>query len=221
MSDRVPEMSATGLHRRTLVPILVLVGVLGAAATWFGLTGGAVGPAVAEECRAAQPVAERIASKARGEVAALAVTQRPAVPPDVAFKGPDDAELSLSRFRGRTVLVNLWATWCLPCREEMPALDRLQAELGGPDFEVVAINVDTRNPDRPRAWLSENGIRHLAYYAEPGGTLLQALQRSGHVIGLPTTLLVDRTGCEIAILKGPAAWATPDAVGLVRAALQR
>jgi hypothetical protein len=103
----------------------------------------------------------------------------------------------------------------------MPALDRLQAELGGPDFEVVAINVDTRNTDRPKAWLGENGIRHLAYYAEPGGTLLQVLQRSGHVIGLPTTLLVDRTGCEIAILKGPAAWAAPDAVGLVRAALQR
>jgi thiol-disulfide isomerase/thioredoxin len=214
-------MPATGSHRRALVPILVLVAVLGAAAAWFGLTGRGGGPAVAEECRAAQPVAERIASQARGEVAALAVTERPAVPPDVAFKGPDGAELSLSRFRGRTVLVNLWATWCLPCREEMPALDRLQAELGGPDFEVVAINVDTRNTDRPKAWLGENGIRHLAYYAEPGGTLLQVLQRSGHVIGLPTTLLVDRTGCEIAILKGPAAWAAPDAVGLVRAALQR
>jgi thiol-disulfide isomerase/thioredoxin len=202
------------------VAILVLCAVLGGAAAWFGLSGAGGGKAVAEECRAALPTAERIAPKARGEVAALSVAGSPAVAPDIAFKGPGGEDLSLKDFKGRTVLVNLWATWCLPCREEMPALDRLQAELGGADFEVVAINVDTRNPEKPKAWLGENGIRNLAYYAEPGGTLLQVLQRSGHVIGLPTTLLIDRTGCEIGILKGPAAWAAPDALALVRAALQ-
>ena len=79
----------------------------------------------------------------------------------------------------------------------------------------------TRNPEKPKAWLAENGIGHLAYYADPSGKLLQILQRSGHVIGLPTTLLVDRTGCEIALLKGPAEWASPDAIALVRAALGR
>jgi len=166
-------------------------------------------------------VSERLAPLARGEVAAVTVRKDPQPLPNLAFSGPDGQARSLADYKGRTVLVNLWATWCLPCREEMPALDRLQAELGGADFEVVAINVDTRNPDKPRAWLGETGIRNLAYYAEPGGTLLQVLQRSGHVIGLPTTVLVDRTGCEIAVLKGPAAWASPDAVGLVRAALQR
>ena len=79
--------------------------------------------------------------------------------------------------------------------------------------------MDTRNPEKPKAWLQENGIRNLGYYAEPTGKLLQVLQRSGHVVGLPTTLLVDEAGCEIAILKGPAAWASPDALALVRAAL--
>ena len=79
--------------------------------------------------------------------------------------------------------------------------------------------MDTRNPDKPKTWLQENGIRNLAYYADGSGKLLQVLQRSGHVVGLPTTLLVDRTGCEVAILKGPAAWASPDALALVRAAL--
>jgi hypothetical protein len=103
----------------------------------------------------------------------------------------------------------------------MPALDRLQAELGGQDFEVVAINVDTRNPDKPRAWLQENGIGRLGYYADPQGKVLQVLQRSGHLVGLPTTILVDPRGCEIAILKGPAEWASADALGLLRAALER
>ena len=77
--------------------------------------------------------------------------------------------MSLADFKGKTILVNLWATWCVPCREEMPALDKLQAEFGGPDFEVVAINVDTRNRDKPKAWLQENGIRNLAYHADPDG----------------------------------------------------
>ena len=118
------------------------------------------------------------------------------------------------------MLVNLWATWCVPCREEMPALDKLQARLGGPDFEVVAINVDTRNADKPKAWLQQNEIHNLAYYADPTGKLLQVLQKSGHVVGLPTTLLVDASGCEIALLKGPAEWASPDAVAFIEAALE-
>ena len=139
----------------------------------------------------------------------------------VAFQGPAGQDLTLADFKGRTVLVNLWATWCVPCRQEMPALDRVQAELGGPDFEVVAINVDTRNPEKPKAWLQENGIRNLAYYADPAGKLLQTLQKSGHVVGLPTTLVVDPSGCEIAILKGPAEWASPDALAFMRAALGR
>ena len=103
----------------------------------------------------------------------------------------------------------------------MPALDKLQATLGASDFEVVAINVDTRSPEKPKTWLAENGIRHLAYYSEPTGKLLQVLQRSGHVIGLPTTVLVDAAGCEIALLKGPAEWAGDEAIALVRAALGR
>ena len=130
---------------------------------------------------------------------------RPA--PDVSFTNPQGQPVDLASLRGKTILVNLWATWCVPCRQEMPALDRLQAELGGPDFEVVALNVDTRNAERPKAWLQENGIRHLAYYADPTGKALQVLQKSGHVVGLPTTLLVDASGCEIGLLKGPAEWA--------------
>jgi thiol-disulfide isomerase/thioredoxin len=186
---------------------------------WWGIERS--GPAVAQECRAADVMTKRLRPTAKGEVAAVSVSKAPNPAPEIAFTGPSGQAMSLADLKGKVTLVNLWATWCVPCREEMPALDALQAEFGGERFEVVAINVDTRNPEKPKAWLQENGIRNLAYYADGSGKLLQVLQRSGHVVGLPTTLLVDQAGCEVAILKGPAAWASADAKALVRAALDR
>jgi thiol-disulfide isomerase/thioredoxin len=197
--------------------------LLGAAAA-LGLgalalygTGGAGNSAA--ECRAAKPVTERLAPLARGEVAAVTVPKEPKPLPDLAFSAPDGAQKRLADYKGRTVLVNLWATWCVPCRQEMPALDKLQAELGGPDFAVVAVNVDTRNLERPRTWLQENGVTGLAYYADPSAKAMQVLQRSGELVGLPTTLLIDVQGCELAVLKGPAEWASADAKALIAAAL--
>ncbi|MFC4173849.1 TlpA family protein disulfide reductase [Microvirga sp. GCM10011540] len=197
------------------------LGLLGAGAAWYGFSQNEVNLAGAGECRASQPVAESLKPLARGELAAVGVSNAPKPPPDIAFLGPAGQTKSLADFKGKTILVNLWATWCVPCRQEMPALDKLQAELGAQDFEVVAINVDTRNPEKPKTWLQENGIRHLAYYADPGGKLLQTLQKSGHVVGLPTTFVVDEAGCEIALLKGPAEWASDEAYTFVRTALGR
>jgi thiol-disulfide isomerase/thioredoxin len=208
-------------QRSVLLTGVLAVVLLGATATWVGVTGRGQQGVTAPECRASEAAAQRLARFARGEVAAVVTSKNPARPPDVNFVGPEGQAVALADFKGRAVLVNLWATWCVPCRQEMPALDKLQATLGGRDFEVVAINVDTRNPEKPKTWLAENGIRHLAYYSEPTGKLLQVLQRSGHVIGLPTTVLVDAAGCEIALLKGPAEWAGDDAIALVRAALGR
>ncbi|WP_188909752.1 thiol:disulfide interchange protein TlpA [Salinarimonas ramus] len=177
--------------------------------------------AVAQACIPAQETLARVAPTATGEVAAVSVHSAPRLAPEIAFTGPEGEPLTLADFAGKTVLVNLWATWCAPCREEMPALDALQEELGGEEFEVVAINVDTRNVDRPRAWLEEHGIDDLAYYAENEGTLMQTLQRSGHVVGLPTTILVGEENCELAVLKGPAHWSGEDALAMIRAALGR
>jgi thiol-disulfide isomerase/thioredoxin len=212
-----------GTKRRpgpVIATLALALAVAAAGAALFLGTGDPAPPAaVAEACRASVPATLRIAPLARGEVAALAVSKSPVVPPEIAFRGPAGEDLTLAAFKGKAVLLNLWATWCLPCRQEMPALDKVQAELGGASFEVVAINVDTRDPDKPKAWLQENGIRNLAYYSDSGGKLLQVLQRSGHVVGLPTTLLVDAAGCEIAILKGPTDWASADATRLLRTAL--
>ncbi len=124
-------------------------------------------------------------------------------------------------WRGRTVLLNLWATWCVPCRKEMPALDALQGKLGGPDFEVVTVNIDTRDPDKPKAWLKDIGIDKLSYYADSNAKVFQDLKAIGKAFGMPTTLLVDPNGCELATLAGPAEWASDDAVKLVTAALKR
>lgn len=160
-----------------------------------------------------------MAPHARGELAAFKVTERPAPAPELAFKAPDGRDLTLADFRGKVVLLNLWATWCAPCRHEMPALDRLQETLGGPGFEVVAVNIDTRNPDRARTWLAETGIRHMANYTDHSAKIFQDLRKVGRAFGMPTTLVIDAKGCELGHLAGPAEWASEDALALVRAAL--
>ena len=175
--------------------------------------------AAAVPCADAQAAVKRIAPLARGEVAALDTANGPKPTASVAFKGPDGADIDLGRLKGRTLLVNLWATWCAPCKAEMPALDALQAELGGERFAVVAINVETRNLDKPPRWLEDNGIGHLAYYGDPDGRVLPAIQQQTGTIGLPTTLLIDASGCEIGVMKGPAQWSSEDGKTLIRAAI--
>jgi hypothetical protein len=101
----------------------------------------------------------------------------------------------------------------------MPALDALEGALGGPRFDVVAVNIDTRDPAKPHAWLEEVGINRLAYYADPSAKVFQDLKVIGRAIGLPTTLLLDPAGCEIGTTAGPAEWASHDGIELVRAAI--
>src|SRR5262249_53683314 len=163
--------------------------------------------------------ARAIAPLARGEVAAIAVASEPRRLPKLAFKDGSGATRTLADWQGRTVLLNLWATWCVPCRKEMPALDALQAKLGGDKFEVVSINIDTRDPDKPKAWLKEVGINRLAYYSDQSAKVFQDLKAIGKAVGMPSTLLIDPKGCEIATLAGPAEWASDDALKLVQAAI--
>lgn len=214
-------MSNALKSRKSWLLGLVALGAVAAGTAWYGWAPRNPMAAGVAECKAARATTERLKPFAKGEVAAVGVSSAPKPPPVIAFTGPEGQPMNLTDFKGKTILVNLWATWCVPCREEMPALDRLQTELGGPDFQVVAINVDTRNREKPKAWLQENGITNLAYHADPEGKLLQVLQKSGHVVGLPTTFVVDPSGCEIALLKGPAEWSSPDAVTFMKTALGR
>jgi len=166
---------------------------------------------------ASAAIAARLAPLARGEVAALNVNKapKPAIP--LAFSGPGGQKLTLADFRGRAVLLNLWATWCIPCRAEMPALDRLQAKAGGVGFEVVSVNVDTARLDRPNAFLDQIGVKTLRRYADPSGDAFEALRIAGKTLGLPTSLLIDADGCEMGVLAGPAKWDSDDALALIGA----
>jgi thiol-disulfide isomerase/thioredoxin len=170
-------------------------------------------------CTQASPRSAAINAAATGEVAGFLVAKSPQSLAGLGFSSPDGKPLTIADFRGRTVLLNLWATWCVPCRKEMPALDTLQGEMGGPDFEVVAVNIDTRNLEKPREWLKENKIERLAYYADPEAKIFQNLRRMSLALGMPTTLLVDTDGCALGVLHGQAEWASEDAKGLIRAAM--
>ena len=188
-----------------------LAGVYGIG-TWTRYAGEA-------QCGAAVEAAAHLAPLAHGEVAAMAIAARGLRMPDMAFHDAAGAERHLSDWQGRTVLMNLWATWCIPCRQEMPALDELEGMLGGPRFEVVAVNIDTRDSAKPRAWLDEIGVKRLTYYGDPSARVFQDLKQIGRALGLPTTLLVDGAGCEIGTAAGPAQWASQDGIRLVEAAL--
>jgi thiol-disulfide isomerase/thioredoxin len=170
-------------------------------------------------CRPAAELAKKLGPLAKGEVAAVGIAAEPKRLPELSFKDGDGTSHTLADFKGRTVLLNLWATWCVPCRKEMPALDALQAKLGGDDFQVVAVNIDTRNLDKPKAWLQEVGVTRLGYFADPSAKIFQDLKAIGKAFGMPTTLLVDRNGCELGVIAGPAEWASDDAVRLIETAL--
>lgn len=133
--------------------------------------------------------------------------------PAVAFTNGAGRPLSLAQFRGRVILLNVWATWCAPCRREMPTLDRLQAKLGGSDFEVVALSIDSDGPDAVRKFYDDLGIRHLRIYNDATTDSTTRLK----IPGVPATLLIDRAGREIGRALGPAEWDAPDVIETLRA----
>jgi len=209
-------------HARKRLAVIVAGGVAGVVvglAAVYGIATSLGNRAGDAGCRPAVETARRAAPLAQGEVAAVAMAEKPLRLPDLVFHDASGAERHLSDWQGRTVLFNLWATWCVPCRKEMPALDELQTKLGGPNFEVVAVNIDTRDPDKPRTWLNEAGVNRLAYYADPTAKVFQDLKLIGKAFGMPTTLIVDPARCEIGTVAGPAEWASEDAINLMRAAL--
>jgi thiol-disulfide isomerase/thioredoxin len=143
----------------------------------------------------------------------LSAERKPVAPAE--FLDPNDQPVTLDAFRGKVVLVNLWATWCVPCREEMPALDRLQQKRGSKDFAVVAVAQDRSGRSKVETFLGQIGARHLASYLD---TTMKS-GRSWGAYGLPTSLLIDRQGREIGRLVGIAEWDQADALRLIDAAI--
>lgn len=209
--------SGRRIRKGWLIAPAIGAAALAGLAVFYGIGGGA--GKVEAACRPAVAAAQRLKPLMRGEVAGLIPAAEALKVPDLAFQDSAGARKSLADFRGKWLLVNLWATWCAPCRAEMPSLDRLEGELGGERFAVVAIDIDTRNVERARTFLNEIGAGRLGFYADSTGNVLQALRGVGRVVGLPATLLVDPAGCEVAHAPGPADWASADARALIEAAL--
>lgn len=160
---------------------------------------------------------------ATGEVAAFLFNASPIELPKITFlnASEDDKllsgkqEIDFSHFKGKVVLVNLWATWCGPCRHEMPTLDKLQADLGSDKFEVVTLNVDRKSTAGAEAFFSEIGVKNLALYADPTTNAMRSLRARG----LPMTMLLNADGKEVGRIFGPAEWASEEAINLIKAEL--
>ena len=219
-AEETHGQSKKKLSPATYLWAAALAAVAGFVAVYvnFGLDGNVTAPAPQATADRPAPAASTgggLDGLNRGHMAAFVVHGEAVDVPEFSFGADGDGEKSLSEWKGRVVLLNLWATWSAPCRKEMPALDRLKADLGGKDFDVVAISIDRGGFDKPREFLQEIKVANLKLYNEPSGRLGPKLK----AFGMPTTLLIDRNGKELGRLVGPAEWDSEDAVALIKAAI--
>jgi thiol-disulfide isomerase/thioredoxin len=211
MKDQNDSGSGAKSNPAARLWILVLAGLIGFGAVYV-MRGAPDNAAVSE---AGAPKAPEAAAKT-GQMAAFVKKKAPEALPEITFNDAGGKTLTLADFKGKTILLNLWATWCAPCREEMPSLDRLQKALGSDKFEVVALSLDRKGAEAAKKFLDEAKVTSLKLYidatAKQGTTL--------RVIGMPTTLLIDQEGREIGRLTGPAEWDSEEAKKLIEAALK-
>ena len=213
------DKSGNGLM---IVAVAALLG-FGAVYVTRGQHDNAAAPAVAVQSSAnpaSEPKAEpKTAAKAEpktGQMAAFVAKKTPEALPEITFSDGTGKTLTLADFKGRTVLLNMWATWCTPCREEMPSLDRLQQALGSDKFEVVALSLDKGGAAASRKFLDEVKAKALHLYIDSSakqGTVLK-------LVGMPTTILINKDGLEVGRLAGPAEWDSEEAKKLIEAAMK-
>ena len=195
----------------TLAVIAAGIAVLGGV---YGMS-GASGNGANQACSGSEARAAALEGANVGAVAAMATVAAPRYLGDLVFRSREGAEQKLSDWKGRTVLLNLWATWCAPCREEMPALASLQKQMGGEHFEVVPVSIDMGSADKPLAFYREHGLDDLGFHHDGSMGVFNAVKKQGLAFGLPATMLIDPKGCVIGAMNGPADWASRDAINLV------
>ena len=194
------------MSMRTLAATAIFCVTLGGAGLWMALAGPSAPPAATVTLNQSAPgVTAAGLDKFR--------YMEPLTPvPDLAFLDGEGRRVDLSEFKDRLILLNLWATWCAPCVKEMPALDRLQAQLGGPGFQVLALSVDRGGKDQVAPFYQRTGVKNLALYLDPSSASMQTLK----LRGLPTTLLVDQEGRELGRIEGAVEWDSPEVVAFLR-----
>lgn len=223
MNSKKKDATARGTPIATYVIVAIAAGLAGFVAVYVnyaangnGSRTGGSGPSIVQT----EPPAERadpggLADYAKGEMATFVARDTPQALPAFTVNDGGGEARSIAEWKGRVVLLNLWATWCAPCREEMPSLDKLQATLGGEDFEVVAVSIDKSDAGKPRKFLEGIGVKNLKFYHDPTAKLGTTL----NAFGMPTTLLIGRDGRELGRLVGPAHWDSEEAFNLLRSAI--
>ena len=214
-------MSEPVAARPRLTPRRVAIAALLSAALAIAITFWVSNAGVlqAAPCAPQSVAAQKIDAAAVGQLAALNGTGSGRGYSTMKFTDAAGKAVTLADFAGKTLLVNFWASWCIPCRAEMPALDKLAAQENDADFMVLPINLDLGSGglDKAKAFLAEGNWANLPLYADSSFEAFKQLQTSAVAMGLPSTLLIDKKGCEIAVLQGPAEWDSPDGVNVIEA----
>ena len=200
--------------------IVALTALIGFGAVYviggrFDNAGSSKSDAVAQDFSAPDVATSGQSSFKFGKMAAFVAKKKPEPLADITFQDAAGKEVTLSSFKGKTILLNLWATWCGPCREEMPALNRLQAALGSDKFEVVALSLDRKGYDASKKFLDDLKADKVKLYADP--TAKQGMELK--LLGMPTTILINKDGLEVGRLAGSAEWDSDDAKKLIQAAM--
>lgn len=206
---------------RRLQPRRVMLIALGSAALALVLTLviGNFMPAQATQCDPQVVKGQKIDAAAVGMLAALNGTGEGRGYADMAFKDAAGVPVTIGSFAGKKLLVNFWASWCVPCREEMPALDAIATRYNSDQFMVLPINLDVGETglEKAKRFLADEGLKNLPLYADSTFDAFKRLQQQAVAIGLPATLLLDEKGCELAVLQGPAEWDSPDGHNVIDA----
>jgi thiol-disulfide isomerase/thioredoxin len=214
MSDNAPK-PGNPLAKQLWIAVLSALAAFAAVYVIAGRPDNERGAAPSSPASATAPAASGANKLSTGATTTF-VFKEPRTPlPDVQFVNGAGKPVTLKDWRGKVVLLNLWATWCSPCRAEMPALDRLEAALGSDKFEVVALAVDKSGLEGASKFLAETKAGKLKLYADPTARQGNELK----VIGMPTSILIDAEGREVGRLIGPAEWDSPEARRLIESIL--
>ncbi|MEM0899464.1 MAG: TlpA disulfide reductase family protein [Pseudomonadota bacterium] len=224
--DRKPANKSSWTTSRLIAIALSLGAVVGVGGVYVagGFDGNATGGGGAANASLSsqmQAEAARLRPLFTGDIAAMLVRSDVKMIGDLSFNNGEGEAITLADTGDGYRLVNIWATWCAPCREEMPWLDELHAKAGSDDFSVVAISVDGGDASKPRAFYDEIGISDLPFFHDPTIGVFNRLREEGLALGLPVTLLINGENRVVANMNGPAHWNSPDAYALVNALTEK